>query len=145
MWWKFINIYNWVILISFLFDKCCSAPINLTCVDTCTLYSFSSPVERYTGAKEDRRGTLSRHSIQKKVRRMQQVFTQLTGLRSKVSQPWKTLYIYNRNVIKLLISDYWHKVWWVGEQGHVTGVYFKDTVEGHLTVAGRTAGIVCSE
>lgn len=43
------------------------------------------PVERYTGpAKEDRRGTLSKHSIQKKVRRMQQTFVQFTGLRSKV-------------------------------------------------------------
>ncbi|XP_064384437.1 dynamin-binding protein-like isoform X2 [Halichondria panicea] len=40
-------------------------------------------VERYTGPKDERRGTLSKHSIQKKVRRMQQAFTQLTGLRSK--------------------------------------------------------------
>ena len=47
---------------------------------------LSSPVERYTGTgKEERRGTVSVHSLQKKVRRFQQTLTQLTGLRSKVS------------------------------------------------------------
>ena len=43
-------------------------------------------VERYTGpTKDERRGTVSMHSLQKKVRRIQQAFTQLTGLRSKVN------------------------------------------------------------
>jgi DNA repair exonuclease SbcCD ATPase subunit len=45
-------------------------------------------VERYTGAgKEERRGTVSVHSLQKKVRRFQQTLTQLTGLRSKTVDP----------------------------------------------------------
>ena len=48
---------------------------------------YVDPVERYTGpGKEDRRGTMSVHSLQKKVRRFQQTLTQLTGLRSKVGQ-----------------------------------------------------------
>ncbi|CAI8019793.1 Dynamin-binding protein [Geodia barretti] len=45
-------------------------------------------VERYTGpGKEERRGTVSVHSLQKKVRRFQQTLTQLTGLRSKTVDP----------------------------------------------------------
>lgn len=41
-------------------------------------------VVKYTGSKEDRKGSLSVHSIQKKMRRIQQTLTQFTGLRSKV-------------------------------------------------------------
>ena len=48
-------------------------------------YAHTLTVERYTGLnKEDKRGTVSMHSLQKKVRRMQQAFTQMTGLRAKV-------------------------------------------------------------
>ena len=45
---------------------------------------LQSAVERYTGPKDDRKVTVSMHSLQKKVRRMQQAFTQMTGLRTKV-------------------------------------------------------------
>lgn len=45
---------------------------------------FVCAVVKYTGSKEDRRGSLSVHSIQKKMRRIQQTLTQFTGLRSKV-------------------------------------------------------------
>ncbi len=47
----------------------------------------SIAVEKYTGGtREERRGSMSIHSLQKKVRRLQQTITQKTGLRSKVSQ-----------------------------------------------------------
>ena len=45
---------------------------------------FMLSVVKYTGFKEERRGTMSIHSLQKKVKRFQQTFTQITGLRSKV-------------------------------------------------------------
>lgn len=51
------------------------------------LYSeFVLAVERYTGVtRDDRKGNMSMHSLQKKVRRLQQTITQKTGLRSKVN------------------------------------------------------------
>ena len=59
-----------------------------TCL-TETLYKidclYSVPVNRYTGGgKDDRRGAMTVHTLQKKYRRFQQQLVQLTGLRTKV-------------------------------------------------------------
>ncbi len=52
-------------------------------------------VERYTGAtREERRVSVSMHSLQKKVRRLRQTITQKTGLRSKVSCVCVCVHVY---------------------------------------------------
>lgn len=61
-------------------------------------------VIKYTGSREDRKGSLSVHSLQKKMRRFQQTLKQFTGLGSKVnySEYW---FSYNSGLTFLQTVD----------------------------------------